>query len=143
MSIYVFDNASRTVIDSSDLTNGPSIGLFFDSGVLHSIEVDAFGKIIIRNFKTGQLLWQYQTNYALNIPQVSADGTKLYSIGSVVNGNSLKILLYDMLSNTEKTIAELPFLPGGGLPFDNFVLSDDNKKMIFQSGNDLYLKVLD
>jgi len=53
------------------------------------------------------------------------------------------MLRHDMATNTEKIIADLPFLPGGGLPFNSFVLSDDNKKMVTQSGNELYLKVLD
>ncbi len=142
--IYVFDNNSRTIIDSSDLNSTFSFGLFFHSGVLQSFEVDVLSNITIKNFNTGQVLRQYQTNnVALDGLRVSADGTKLYYSGGVLNGNSLKILLYDIATNTEKIIADLPFLPGGGSPLNSFVLSDDNKKMVTQSGNDLYLKVLD
>ena len=112
--------------------------------MLQSLEVDVLGNITIKNFNTGQVLRQHQTNnVGLDDFGVSADGTKLYYSGGILNGNSLKILSYDIATNTEKIIAELPFLPGGGLPFDYFVLSDDNKKMVMQSGNDLYLKVLD
>jgi hypothetical protein len=140
--LYVFDNSSRTIIDSSDLA-GIS-GLFFHVGVLRSFGLDVAGTITIKNFFTGQVLRQYQAgNVVVSGFRVSTDGTKLYYSGGSSNGNSLKILLYDITTNTEKTIAELPFLAGGGLPFESFVLSDDNKKMVAQSGNDLYIKVID
>ena len=139
--MYVFDNTSRTIIDSLALTGD---GLFYHSGVLQSFEVDVLGKITIKNLNTGQILQQYQTNMVgLDGFRVSADGTKLYYSGGILNGNSMKLLLYDMATNTEKTIADLPFLPGGGMPFDSFVLSDDNKKMVIQAVGGLYLKVLD
>ena len=142
--IYVFDNASRTIIDSSDLNNTNTYGLFFHRGVLQSFEIDVLGNIKIKNFNTGQILGQYQTNnVALDNIRVSADGTKVYYSGGTLNGNSLKILMYDIATNREKIIADVPFLQGGGFPFDSFVLSDDSKKIVTQSGNDLYLKVLD
>ena len=129
--MYVFDNNSRTIIDSSDVNSTATFGLFFQSGVLQSFEVDGIGNITIKNFNTGQVLRQYQTNnVALDGFRVSADGTKIYYRGGVLNGNSLKILLYDIATNTEKIIADVPYLAGGGTPFDSFVLSDDNKKMI-------------
>jgi hypothetical protein len=142
--MYVFDNTSRTIIDSSDLNNTSRFGLFFHNGVLQSFELDGLGQIIIKNFKTGQVLQQYHTNNLISDAfRVSSDGTKLYYTGGTFNGNSHKLFLYDIASNTEKIIADLPYLQGGGLPFDSFVLSDDNKKIVIRSGNDLYLKVLD
>lgn len=127
--MYVFDNTSRTIIDSSDLNSTFFFELFFNSGVLQSFEVDVIGNIIIKNFNTGQTIRQYQTNkVAFDGFRVSADGTKLHYSGGILNGNSLKILLCDIVTNAEKTIANLTFLPGGGLPFESFVLSDDNKK---------------
>ncbi|MEX6690851.1 hypothetical protein QTN47_25305 [Danxiaibacter flavus] len=119
--MYVFDIASRTIIDSSDLNNTSSFfsGLFYNSDVLNSFAVDVTGNITIKNFNTGQVLRQYQTNYVgLDDFRVSSDGTKLYYSGGVLNGNALNILLYDIDTNAEKTIAELPFGEGGGLPFD-------------------------
>ncbi len=143
--IYVFDNTSRAIVDSSDINNDAfSFGLFFYSGVLQSFEVDVLGYITIKNFNTGQVLRQYQANFAsLEGLRVSADGTKLYHSVGFSNTNSQKIFLYDIATNTEKIIVDLPFLPGGVLPIDALVLSDDNKKMVTLSGNDLYLKVLD
>ncbi len=142
--MYVFDNTSRTIIDSSALNGTSTFGLFFDSGVLQYFQVDVFSNITIKNFYTGQILRQYQTNnVSLDDFRVSADGTKLYYSGGILNGNSRKILLYDIATNTEKIIADIPYLPGGGWPVGSFVLSDDNTKMVTKSGNDLYLKVLD
>jgi hypothetical protein len=139
----VFDNTSRTIIDSSDLYNTSTFGLFFNSGVLQSFEVDVLSNITIKIFNTGQILRQYQTNnVGLDDFRVSADGTKLYYRGGISNGNSQKILLYDIATGTEKIIADLPFLPGGGRPFGYFVLSDDNKKMVTQSGTISILKCL-
>jgi hypothetical protein len=149
--MYVFDNASRTIIDSLDLNSTFNFGLYFHSGVLQSFEADVLGKITIKNLNIGQILQQYQTNMvALDNFRVSADGTKLYYSGGILNGNSRKILLYDIPTNTEKTIVDIPnlprsswYLPGGGSPFGSFVLSDDNKKMVLRYENDIYLKVLD
>jgi len=143
--IFVFDNISRTVIDSADVNSTNSkFGLFFQNGVLQSFDIDIFGNITIKNFNTDQILRQYPTNKIIfDYFYVSADGTKLYYSGAILNGNSCKILLYDIATNTEKTLVDLPFLQGGAWPFDFFLLSDDNKKMLIQSGNDLYLKNLD
>lgn len=141
--MYVFDNTSKTISDSSNLNSTSFLGLFFHNEVLQSFEVDVPGNITIKKFKTGEILRQYQTNnVALDGFRISADGTKLYYSGGALNGNSLKILLYDITTNTEKIIADIPFLPGGGLPFNSFVLSDDNTKMVTQSGNNIYIKVL-
>lgn len=141
--MYMFDNTSRTIIDSSDLNSTSSFGLFFYKGVLQSFEFDILGNITIKKFNTGQIIQQYHTDIiTLNDLRVSADGTKLYYSGGILNGNSWKIFLYDIATNKEKIIADLPFQLGGALPFQSFVLSDDNTKMVTQSGNDLYLKVL-
>lgn len=142
--MFVFDNNTRTIVDSADINSTNSkFGLFFQSEVLHSYDVDILGNITIKNFNTDQILRQFSTNKIIssNI-QISADGTKLYYSGGVLNTNSYMILLYDIATNTEKIIVDLPFLEGGATPIDFFLLSDDNKKMVIKSGNDLYLKVL-
>lgn len=141
--MYLFDNNSRNITDSSDLTsNAFFFGLFFHNGLLHSFEIDVHRNIIIKNFYSGQVTRQYQSNLLFDGLKVSGDGTKLYYIGGVFNENSQKLGIYDIIANTEKIIAELPYLPGGGRPFDNAVLSDDNTKVVIQAGNDLYLKIL-
>ena len=140
--MYVFDNNSRTIIDSSNvnITASP----FYHDNVLKSFERDVLGNITIKNFTTGQVLRQYQSDFiAISAPRVSKDGTKLYYSGGMLNGNSMNILIYDIEANTEETVADIPFLSGGGQPIGYFVLSDDNKKMAVQYLNDLYLKVLD
>jgi hypothetical protein len=58
--------------------------------------------------------------------RVSADGTKLYYSGGILNANSRNILVYDTEYNTEEIIADIPFLAGGSQPISYFVLSDDN-----------------
>jgi hypothetical protein len=142
--IYVFDYASKTILDSTNLDYAPSYGLFFRNGELHSFDVDVFNNLTIKKLTTGQILQTYKSEHiALEGFQTSKDGTKIYYSGGMLNGNSLKILLYDIATNTEKVIADVPFLPGGGSPFSYFVLSDDNKKMLVQSENDLYVKVLE
>jgi len=143
--IYVFDNNSRTIIDSSNVNFNASVfGLFYHDNVLQSFELDVLSNITIRNFTAGQILRQYQSNFiAVTAVRVSTDGTKLYYSGGILNGNSMKILMYDIEANTEVIIADIPFLAGGSQPLSYFVLSDDNKKMAVQYLNDLYLKVLD
>ena len=134
--MYVFDNTSRTIIDSANINStSSSFGLFYYKEVLQSFEADVLGNITIKNFKTGQIFRQYQTNkVALDGFRVSADGTKLYYSGGFLNGSS-KIFLYDIATNTEKIIADVAAF--------FFVLSDDNKKLVTQLGNELYVKVLD
>ncbi len=143
--IYVFDNNSRTIIDSSNVNFNASVsGLFYHNNVLQSFERDVLGNITIKNFTTGQILRQYQSNFiAITAFRASTDGTKLYYSGGILNGNSMNILMYDIEANTEEIIADIPFLAGGSQPLGYFVLSDDNKKMAVQYLNDLYLKVLD
>lgn len=143
--MFIFDNNSRTTVDSAELNwTSYKFGFFFQSGVLQTFDVDVLGTITIKNFNTGQIIRQFPTNKIISdFIKVSADGSKLYYSGGIFNKNSFMILLYDIATNTEKTIVDLPFLEGGGLPVDFFLLSDDNKKMVTKSGNDLYLKVLD
>ncbi len=141
--MYLFDNNSRTITDSSDLTsNAFFFGLFFYNGLLHSFEIDVYRNITIKSFYSGQVTRQYQSKLFFDGLQVSRDGTKLYYIGGVFNEKSQKLGLYDIITNTEKIIAEVPYLPGGARPFENAVLSDDNTKVVFQAGNDLYVKLL-
>ncbi len=58
--------------------------------------------------------------------RVSADGTKHYYSGGILNAHSMNILIYDTEANTEEIIADIPFLAGGSQPIGYFVLSDDN-----------------
>lgn len=142
--MFVFDNNSRTIVDSADLNStSPKFGLFFQSGVLQSYDVDILGNIIIKNFNTDQIIKQFSTNMILfDEIKVSTDRTKLYYSGGILNGNSMKILLYVITTNTQKVLVDIPFLEGGGTPVDFFLLSDDNKKIVTKSGNDFYVKVL-
>ncbi|RIW12559.1 hypothetical protein D0X99_18785 [Algoriphagus lacus] len=142
--MFVFDNVGRTIIDSADVkSTNPKFGLFFQRGVLQSYDVDILGKITIKNFKTDEIIKQFSTNMILSDEiKVSADGTKLYYSGGVLNGNSMKILLYDIATNTQTELVDIPFLDGVATPVDFFLLSDDNRKLVTRSGNDLYVKVL-
>jgi hypothetical protein len=142
--MYVFDNNTRTIIDSSDLGSLFFDGLYYEGEVLHSFEFDVLDNITIKNFNTGEIFRQFQTNHVkAGDLQVSADGTKIYYGGGILNGSSMKILLYDIVSNTQTTVAELPLLDGGGLPFGAFVLADDNTRMVIEAGGHLYIKELD
>ena len=142
--MYVFDNNSKTIIDSSDLNFTSEFGLFYHDNVLKSFERDVLGNITIKNYPTGQVFRQYPSNFIVLSPfRVSADGTKLYYGGGILNGNSMNIIIYDIEANTEEVIADIPFGLGGTQQVGYFVLSDDNKKMAVQYLNDLYLKVLD
>lgn len=142
--IYLYDIASRTIIDSADVNNdyASSFGLFFHEGVLHSFESDVHRNITIKNANSGQVIRQYQTNiFVFSDIRVSTDGTILYFSGG--SNGTHKIMLYNISTNTQKIIADLPYLQGGSLPFEDFVLSDDNKKMVIEAGGNLYLKELD
>lgn len=142
--MFVFDNVGRTIIDSADVKSTNSqFGLFFQKGVLQSYDVDILGNITVKNFNTDGIIKQFFTNLILfDEIKVSADGTKLYYSGGVLNGNSMKILLYDIATNIQTVLVDIPFLDGVATPVDFFLLSDDNRKLVTRSGNDLYVKVL-
>ncbi len=142
--IYLFDNNSRSITDSIDRDPSNYIsGLFYNSNVLKAFEIDIQGKITIKNSFTGQVLHQLQSNYmGFSDLRVSTDGTKLYYREGNLNGGSIKIILYDIARNTERVIADIPYLAGGSISVNSFVLSDDNTKMAMRYQNDIYVKEL-
>jgi hypothetical protein len=139
--IYIFDNITKQFTDSLSYQNlQVTTGLFYDD-VLKAFEVTILDNVTIKNYKTGQVLHNYQSKINfLELERLSFDQTKLYYKGGILNGGSMVIAMFDMNTGVEQIIAEAPYLAGGGIPMDEFVISDDNKKMAFLHATGIYIK---
>ena len=137
--LYLYDNVSRKITDSVQIQpaefSGEAGRPYYDNTFMY-LSSSYPGRITFKNLVTKQILLQFQSQ--LSYPgdlKFSADHTKIYYSGTNLNGTGA-LAIYDLTTNQEKIIVQ----SYGGL--GRYVLSDDNKKIVFAAKNDLYLKEL-